>query len=137
VLVELIAFHKMRTAMQVNAAPGSSKDLQGVEENLRRSLMRTGLFEDVEVDHTDNVNSLVIAMCKFPADMTEAQVAHRLEMLWEDNLRYGFWEAHSTLVDTGQVELEGATRHSNRGHYVTVHILAQKAPIPAQRVASE
>ena len=135
--MELIAFHKMRTAMQLNAAPGSSRELRGVEENLRRSLMRTGLFEEVEVEHTDNVDNLVIAMCKFPADMTEEQVAYRLETLWEDNLRYGFWEAHSTLVDYGQVELEGATRHSSRGHYVTVHILAQKAPIPAQRVSSE
>jgi hypothetical protein len=135
--MELIAYHKMRTAMQLNAPPAPSRDLRDVKARLSKSLKKTRLFEDVEVDHTENVNNLVIAMCTFPAELSEAQVAYRLEMLWEDHLRAGFWEAHAILVDDDQVELQGATRGSSRDPYVTVHILAQKAPIPAQRRPSE
>jgi hypothetical protein len=132
--VELTNYHKMRTAVQSNASPGSPHDLRNIELRLQQSLMASGMFEDVEVGHTEDVNHLVIAMCKFPSQLTQAQVAARLEQLWEDRLRYGFWEAHAVLVDDDQVEFQGATRNSTAGHYVTLHIVAQKAPIPAQRV---
>jgi hypothetical protein len=67
--------------------------------------------------------------------MDEDVMARWLEGLWTNRLSYGFWEAHATLVDSDQVELEGATRAGLGGRYVTVHILAQKAAVPAQRVA--
>ena len=38
------------------------------------------------------------------------------------------------MVDKEHVEFEAATRNSNSGPYVTVHLVAQKARIPAQRV---
>ena len=92
-------------------------------------------FDEVEVGHTDDVDKLVIAMCTFPAQADKTRVAQRLETMWQDRLRYGFWEAHALLVDDDQVELEGATRPSTYGHYVTVHVVAQKGRVPAQRLA--
>ena len=133
--MDLIQFHKMRAGVQANAAPGSSQALQDVRQNLEHALASVGLFSDVEVDYTDDVDSLVIAMCTFPEHLSETEVARRLELLWEDRLRYGFWEAHATLVDSGQVELEGATRNAQNGHYVTLHIVAQKGFVPAQRIS--
>lgn len=131
--MELTKYHKVRTGVQLNAAPVPSDHRRAVGAYLRQTLMKTGLFDDVEVDCTDNLNNLVIAMCEFPPETSKEEVAYRLETLWQDNLRYGFWEAHTTLEDTDQVELEGTTRPSQQGHYVTVHILAKKAPVPAQR----
>lgn len=134
--MELVKYHKMRTAVQVNASPGRPEELRGVAARLQQSLMETGLFEEVEVDSTENLDNLVIAMCKFPAQASHAQVAARLERLWEDRLRYQFWEAHSMIVHDDQVELQGATRTGTEGYYVTMHVVAQKAPIPAQRTGS-
>ena len=96
--------------------------------------MSTGFFEEVEVDHTDNLDGMVIAMCKFPAQMNQSQVAARLEQAWEDRLRFQFWEAHTTIIDDDQVEFQGATRTGSNGSFVTLHVVAQKAPIPAQRI---
>jgi hypothetical protein len=133
--MELTQYHKLRAGVQANAAPGSSRALRDVQQNLELALASVGLFSDVEVGYTDDVDSLVIAMCTFPEELSEAEVARRLELLWKDRLRYGFWEAHAMLVDEGQVELEAATRSAQDGHYVTVHVVAQKGFVPAQRVA--
>lgn len=132
--MELTHYKKLRTAVQSNAAPASPEDLSRLAQDLRETLMSTGFFEEVEVDHTDNPDGMVIAMCKFPAQMNQSQVAARLEQAWEDRLRFQFWEAHSTLVDEDQVEFQGATRTGSNGFFVTLHVVAQKAPIPAQRL---
>ena len=132
--MELTTYKKLRTAVQSNASPAGEHDVRLLEQSLREVLMSTGIFEDVEVDHTDNLDGMVIAMCTFPSQMKESQVAARLEQAWEDRLRYQFWEAHSTLVDDDQVEFLGATRTGSTGAFVTVHLVAQKGPIPAQRV---
>ncbi len=135
--MELVRFHKLRKAVQSNASPGSAQELVEVQENVRGTLSASGLFEDVQVGSTDDIDKLVIAMCTFAPELCEADVAQRLEQAWEDRMRYQFWEAHATLVDPDQVELEGATRTSTAGHYVTVHIVAQKAHVPAQRPPSD
>jgi hypothetical protein len=138
--VELTQFHKLRTALQISARRGAAAELAEAATRVRRSLVMAGWFDDVEVGATDDVDNLVIAMCRFPARLSEALVAERLSQLWEEALRYPFWGAHSTLVWTDQVELEGATRAGAHGFYVTVHIVAQRAPqlavVPAQRSGS-
>jgi hypothetical protein len=135
--VKLVDYHKLRRAVQSNAHPGAASELRPLEERLRESLLATGLLVDVEVGRTDDVDHLLIALCSFPAEQDGEQVAAVLERLWQDRLRYGFWEAHATLVDEDQVEFQGATRADQRGHYATFHIVAQKATVPAQRVAPE
>lgn len=135
--MDLLQFHKMRTAVQVNAYPGSPKDLASVERSLRDLLMSSGLFEEVEVEHTDDPDQLVIALCQFRPLFSERDVASYLERLWNDRVRYPFWEAHSLLVEKEHVEFEAATRNSTSGHYVTVHLVAQKARIPAQRTPAD
>lgn len=131
--MEIAQFHKLRAAVQMNASPGSPAYLRSVKDDLQNALATVGLFEDVEVDYTDDVDNLVIAMCTFPEELSRSEIAHRLEVLWQDRLRYPFWEAHTVLVDRDQIELEGATRAGANGHYVTLHIVAQQARVPAQR----
>ena len=135
--MEIAQFHKLRAAVQANASPGTPADLRAVKDDLRRALSTVGLFDEVEVDYTDDVDNLVIAMCTFPEQLSRSEIAHRLEVLWHDRLRYDFWEAHTVLVDRDQIELEGATRVGANGHYVTLHIVAQQARVPAQRSSSD
>lgn len=131
--MDLVQFHKMRTAVQGNAYPGSGRDLTSMEETLRDLLLTSGVFHEVEVEHTDDPDQLVIALCHFKPDLSERDVAQLVERLWEQRVRYPFWEAHAVLVGEEHVEFEAATRDSTAGHYVTVHLVAQRAPVPAQR----
>jgi hypothetical protein len=135
--MNLLQFHRMRTAVQDNAFPGKEEELTTVEHTLRERLMASGIFEEVEVEHTDDPDHLVIALCKFLPYFTEADVARHLERIWADRVSYPFWEAHALHVEDEHVEFEAASRHSSGGHYVTVHLVAQKARIPAQRPASD
>ena len=131
-----LTFHRVRTAIQDNASPGRGAELTDVESTLRETLMASGLFEEVEVEHTDDPDQLVIALCQFRPFYTEGDVAARLEALWGERVRYPFWEAHAVSTAVDYVELEAASRSGDDGHYVTVHVVAQKAGIPSQRGAS-
>ena len=131
-----LTFHRVRTAIQDNASPGRGAELTDVESTLRETLMASGLFEEVEVEHTDDPDQLVIALCQFRPFYTEGDVAARLEALWGERVRYPFWEAHAVSTAVDYVELEAASRSGDEGHYVTVHVVAQKAGIPSQREAS-
>ena len=135
--MNLMQFHRLRTAIQGNAAPGSTRDLATVEGSLRSLLMSSGLFVDVEVERTDDPDQLVIALCTFDPHVSEAAVAGQLERLWADRVSFPFWEAHALLVEDEHVELEAASRPSPVGGYVTVHLVAQKARIPTQRRSTE
>jgi hypothetical protein len=132
--MDLLQFHRMRTAVQDNAFPGKETELDTVAAQLRDMLMRSGIFEEVEVEHTDDRDQLVIALCKFLPYFTEQDVARHLERIWADRVSYPFWEAHAFHVENEHVEFEAATRYSSGGHYVTVHLVAQKAQIPTQRL---
>jgi hypothetical protein len=130
--MELLAYRKMRTGVQTNAAPATPDTIRPMVRRLQDSLVATGYFSDVEVDGTDNVDAMVIGMCTFPPEIEAGRLAHWLEQLW-DHLRYRCWEAHAVLVDDDQVEFLGATRVSVNGPYVTLHLIAQRAFVPAQR----
>jgi len=131
--VELVRYHKLRSAVQTNASPGTAEELGEARDAVRRTLQAAGVFQSVEVESTDDIDELVVAACTYRPDAGEAEVAQRLEQAWDDRMRHRFWEAHTTLVDPDQVELEGATRTRTAGRYVTVHIVAQRASVPAQR----
>lgn len=132
--MELLHFHTLRKAVQSNAYPGSDADLAAMGATLQEVLAASGLFEDVEVGATEDPNQLVVGLCHFREGVTEDDIAAYIERVWSDRLRYPLWEAHSVIVDEDHVEFEAATRESTTGHYVTVHLVAQKARIPAQRL---
>ena len=134
--MDLMQFHRRRVAIQENAPAGRARVLRQVEVNLREVLSASGLFERVEVEHTNDPDRLVIALCAFRPEFSEEDIAFRLENLWSDRVRYQFWEAHAVSTDDDHVELEAASRSGPAGPYVTVHLVAQKARIPLQRPPS-
>lgn len=131
--MDLMDFHKLRRAVQVSAYPGSDRDVATMESDLRDLLLSSRMFESVEVERTGDQDQLVIALCRFKPEFQEAEIAREVERLWTERMRYPFWEAHSLLVDPEFVEFEAATRNSDSGHYVTVHMVAEAARLPMQR----
>ncbi len=101
------------------------------------SCIASGLFAKIEVEQTDNPDSLVIALCEYRPELAEQEIATRLEDIWRHAVAYQFWEAHTTFVDADHVEFEAATRPDSTGRYVTLHLVAQRTSVPAQREASD
>lgn len=130
--MQLMQFHTLRSGVQANASPARERTLVALERILHDALCSSRCFDTVEVGHTDDPDQLVVALCCYRPSVSESVVADLLERLWEERLRFGFWEAHSTRVDDGHVEFEAASRESPVGHYVTVHLVAQRSPVPAQ-----
>ncbi len=135
--MDLTQFHRMRTAIQANASPGHESELVTLEGSLRYLLLTSGLFAEVEVEHTDDPDQLVIALCTFNRGVVAAHVASRLEELWADRVSYPFWEAHALSVGDEHIELEAASRQSPESGFVTVHLVAQQVAIPAQRTSAD
>jgi hypothetical protein len=133
--MELVHFHTLRSGVQRNASPATERALVAMESTLRDLLTRTGLFDTVEVEHTDDPDQLVVALCQYRHNAPEDEVVAAVERIWEEGVSFTFWEVHSTLTDDGYVEFEGATRESVLGRYATVHLVAQRSVVPAQRSA--
>lgn len=131
--MKLMHFHTLRSGVQVNASPATERALVAMENDLRVALSDSGLFDSVEVEHTDDPDQLVVALCQYRPNLTEDEVAETVERLWDERVSYTFWEVHAMRVDDGFVELEGATRESVVGRYATVHLVAQRSQVPTQR----
>lgn len=132
--MNLSDYTKLRTGVQANARVAGPADVRHAIERLRQAMLETGLFADIEVGFSGDEDRLVVAMCTFAADVDATFVSRSLEQMWEDRVRYGFWEAHTSLVERDQIELQAATRDSSTGHYITFHVLTQRAVMPAQRL---
>jgi hypothetical protein len=127
-------YTKLRTGVQLNARPATMPDVRSMALQLQQALRATGLFVEVEVDWTDNADHMVVCMCAYDPALSEEQAAAWLEQVWGQRLRFAYWAVHSTLVTDGQVELQAATMSGQGGPYLTLHVVAQRAHIPAQRV---
>lgn len=132
--MQLSDYYKIRTGVQRNAHRADATAVEHAARNLEETLRATGLFHTVEVDRTEDPDRLLIAMVGFAPGVDTHQVSATLERLWLDRVSFGFWAAHHTLIENGHVELQGSTRAGARGHYLTVHVLAQLAAVPAQRL---
>jgi hypothetical protein len=130
--MNLAQFHRMRTAVQTNASPGGAAAVERLERALEDALVESSLFATVEVGHTEDPDRLVIALCRFHTFYSGEEVAAVVERAWNERLRYAFWSAHTVRAEQDHVELEAASRAGVGEHYLTVHLVAQRAGIPQQ-----
>lgn len=125
--MDLMSFQTLRSGLQANVAPAKRDALVQAESRLHRIIAGSNLFDDVEVELTEDRDRLVIALCTFRADASEQDVAAFLEKAWAADLRYTGWDAHSFLLDTDHVEFQAATMQAGQDHYLTVHLIAERA----------
>src|SRR3954449_12051108 len=85
--MELMDYRKLRSGLQMNAAPAGPAAVGPLAHRLQDSLQATGVFSDIEVDVTDNVDAMVIGMCTFPAEMSARRLAQWLPQLWGGQVR--------------------------------------------------
>jgi hypothetical protein len=132
--MQIAEYYTIRRGIRNSAPAPDAEAMSAMQIELRAALLASGLFHTVEVGRTDDADRLVIAMCEFAPETDAAEAALALARLWTKQVAYGFWQANTLRVDKGHVELQGATRLSLFGHYVTVHLVAQEAPTPTRVV---
>lgn len=131
--MHLVRYHTIRLAVKSNGLPAPRSDLDTLAGSLSYLLGSSDLFDHVEVEVTDDEDRLVIGLCQIKPEVSDFEAALVLEQIWQDRVRYPYWEAHAILVESGHVELEGATKHDSSRPFVTVHVVAAKQLIPEQR----
>jgi hypothetical protein len=134
--MNLTDYNTLRYGLQCNAKPADEQVLVAFASELQRSLVATGLFHSIEVGHTDDPDMLLIAMAGFAPDADPVAVADALEDLWP-SVGHRYWSMRTATARKGHVELHAASRESSHGRYITLHLVAQAATVPAQRPATE
>ena len=121
-----VSFHRLRSAVQVNAGPADPALAAVVEGQLREGLRASGLFDVVEVEVTQDPDQLVIALCRCGPGVPPWEAGHGLKRVWRALAGDTPWEAHAAWVTEEIADFQGALTLPGGG-YVTLHAVAQAA----------
>jgi hypothetical protein len=134
--MKLGAFQTLRSGLQMNAVPVTSQVRALLETGLREELTASGLFEEVEVEGSDDPDRLVLGLCVFRGEVSEEEVMVAVERAWTA-LAFHHWSAHAFLTDEGHVELQAATLDRPGGRFASVHLVALRAAEAAGAATGE
>jgi hypothetical protein len=134
--MDLTSFHKLRQAAQENSYPAGSEHVAPLLHDLQRQLRASGLFSEVELGRTGDVDKLVIGVCRCAAGILPWEAGVGVEQIWQRLTTSAFWEAHSLSSSDSLMELEGALTVDDSGRYVTVHVVAEPTTVPEPAVAT-
>jgi hypothetical protein len=123
--MDLANFHKVRLAVQDNAHPADESHAARVQLALHDALTASGLFDRVELGRTDDVDQLVIGLCRCAEKVLPWEAGLGVERLWQSVTQTLAWESHSLGCTESLMEFEGAVTVDGSGHYITVHLVAE------------
>ena len=122
--MDRVEFVQLREAMTVNLPPASGAQTADAASKLRRRLVSSVMFAEVEVEATEDPERLLIAMVRFRPGTPERQVASFLEAVWITELRLDGLDVFNFLVEDGHVEFEAATGDQDSGYYLSLQLIA-------------
>ncbi len=98
-MVEADEYSKTKAAVLAGGYPSADDNLLGMEMDFTAFLGGSDLLDDVQVRRTTDPGCLLTATCRTSVSASEATA--ELERIWEDHLRYEWFEAHEvTQGDT-------------------------------------
>jgi hypothetical protein len=133
--MDLTSFHKLRQAVQENANPAASEHVVLLQQHLQHQLQTSGLFSEVELGRTDDLDQLVIGVCRCADGILPWEAGVGVEQIWQRVAANAVWEAHFVGSSDSLMELEGALTVNDGGQFVTVHVVAEPATVPAPQEA--
>ena len=134
--MDMTAFHKLRWAVQENAHRADPHHAAALQAALERSLRASRLFSEVELGRTDDPDQMVIGVCRCAEDVAPWEAGVGVERLWGVVALETKWETHAVGCTESLMEFEGAVTIDDSGHYITVHIVAEPAVVPATEPAA-
>ena len=118
-------FHKLRLAVQENAHPAESQHARALKRTVETALEGCGLFAEVELGRTDDVDRLVIGVCRCAEDVLPWEAGMAVERVWATAVVDARWEAHTVVCTDSIMEFEGAFTVDDRSSYVTLQLVAE------------
>ena len=131
--MDVTSFNKLRLAVQENASPADSALATHLRHALQAALTESRLFGDVELGHTDDVDQLVIGVCRCADGVLPWEAGMGLERLWQTVAADTAWEAHFVSCTDSLMDFQAAVTVDDKGRYITVHIVAE--PSEAMKAA--
>jgi hypothetical protein len=128
--MDMTAFHKLRQAVQENAHRADDDHVQQLQDTLQNALVASRLFSEVEIDRIDDPDQMVIGVFRCAERILPWEAGVGVERLWGKAVVDARWEAHAVACTESLMEFEGALTVDDRGHYVTVHLVAEPAVMP-------
>lgn len=121
------SFHKLRTAAQENAHPAGDEPAVALLHALEQALGSSRLFSEVELGRTDDLDQLLIGVCRCAPGVLPWEAGVGVERLWRTVSSGALWESHHVGCTESLMEFEGAVTVDDGGHYLTVHVVAEPA----------
>lgn len=122
--MDRIEFKLLREGLTTNLPPASGALLDDAAARLRRRLVSSVMFAQVELEVTEDPERLIIALVHYRPGTPERQVASFLEALWITELRLSGLDAFNFLTDRGHVELEAVTGDHEAGYFISLQLVA-------------
>jgi hypothetical protein len=122
--VDRVEFVQLRAAMTLNLPPATAAQTAEAASSLRRRLVSSVMFAQVEVEVTEDPERLLVSMVRFRPGTPERQVASFLEAVWITELRLDGLDVFNFLVEKGHVEFEAATGDQDSGYFLTLQLIA-------------
>jgi hypothetical protein len=124
--VDRVEFVRLRAGLTANLPPASGALIDAAVSRLRRRLVSSVMFAQVEVEVTEDPDRLLIAMVRYRPGTPERQVASFLEAVWISELRLPGLDVFHFLTDEGHVELESITGDQASGYFLSLHLVARE-----------
>lgn len=117
-------FQRLKDGLIINLPPAGDDVIESAAARLRARLTASAMFAGVEVETTDDVAQLLVAMVRYRPGTPEAHVSSYLEAVWISELSLPGLDAFHVLAEDGQVELECVTGDQASGYFLSLHLLA-------------
>jgi hypothetical protein len=114
-----MTFEDARQQIMASGEPSSGLDLDGMEVDFDEYLPRCPALTTVKVTQTDNPDALIVADCVAHPTASPDAVEEQLRETWQEDLRYGYREAHQVRRSRDRVKLDFVTQIGEREFYVT------------------
>jgi hypothetical protein len=122
--VDRAEFLRLRAGLTTNLPPASGALIDAAASRLRRRLVASVMFAQVEVEVTQDPERLLVALVRYRPGTPERQVCSFLEAVWISELRLPGLDAFHFLAEEGHVELESVTGDQESGYFLTLHLIA-------------
>ncbi len=124
---------KLRVAEAFSESPGC--DLDGMLDDIRHALDRSGLFTGISGRKTGSRRHLVETRCRTLPIATPRHALVELNRVWLEELRYSDFEAHAFMAAERALVLDFITAARSARLYVTGLIIVDLTPAVVHHTA--
>ncbi len=123
-------FIEERNRIVSSFEPSAGHDLDGMEMDLYLHLTASNIVDDssLEFSRSDDANALLRARCVLKSGVALEEAVKELTHIWNERLRYKYFEAHDVRLENQSVLLDFVTQIGVDEFFVTGTIEMRMQP---------